>query len=524
MSDFLKKRLERLESHMQAENPALLDVLPTFYKFDKVLYRVGLLDRESSLASRISWWPLISILGTFSSGKSTFINHYIGEKIQDTGNQAVDDKFTVICHRSAGVGGNRTLPGSALDADPRFPFFRISGEIEKVAQGEGKHIESYLQLRTTAKDRVKGKILIDSPGFDADDQRRSTLRITDHIIDLSDMVLVFFDARHPEPGAMQDTLQHLVANTVSRTDASKFHYVLNQIDTAAKEDNPEDITGAWQRAVAQAGLGAGQFFTIYNEEAANPIEDEGLRERFRAKRDHDLAKIVERMDEVDLQRNYRIVGVLETVANEMEHDIIPQLSEAKARWRRGVLLGDAVAFGVALALAIGASIRFGWTPSAEVFSLAWLGQNLLDVTVSALALAILAGSFHYWMRRLLARRIAAGLSQTYGHVELNLKRAFQKSTGTFRSIFRSDPVGWGKRDRRQLRNIRETVANHIQELNDRYADPSGKTMQVLPEADPTPGLLETVADMSVSKQTEDKVATEDKTKDNNGIDEGNAVA
>ncbi|HGG65746.1 MAG TPA: dynamin family protein, partial [Rhodobacteraceae bacterium] len=295
MSTFLKSRLARLESHLKAENPALLEVLPTYYKFDKLLYKTGLLDRETSLASRISWWPLISVLGTFSSGKSTFINSYVGDDLQSTGNQAVDDKFTVICHRSADGGGNQTLPGSALDADPRFPFYRISHEIEKVAQGEGKHIESYLQLRTTDKEAIRGKMIIDSPGFDADDQRTSTLRITDHILDLSDLVLVFFDARHPEPGAMQDTLEHLVARTVTRTDASKFLYVLNQIDTAAKDDNPEEVVGAWQRAIAQAGLTAGQFYTIYNEKAASPIEDKALRERFRAKRDADLAKIKERM-------------------------------------------------------------------------------------------------------------------------------------------------------------------------------------------------------------------------------------
>ena len=160
MSTFLKSRLARLESHLAAENPALLEVLPTYYKFDKLLYKTGLLDRETSLASRISWWPLISVLGTFSSGKSTFINSYVGDDLQSTGNQAVDDKFTVICHRSAGTGANKTLPGTALDADPRFPFYRISHEIEKVAQGEGKHIESYLQLRTTDQEAIRGKIKI----------------------------------------------------------------------------------------------------------------------------------------------------------------------------------------------------------------------------------------------------------------------------------------------------------------------------------------------------------------------------
>ena len=475
MSTFLKSRLARLESHLKAENPALLEVLPTYYKFDKLLYKTGLLDRETSLASRISWWPLISVLGTFSSGKSTFINAYVGDELQSTGNQAVDDKFTVICHRSADGGGNQTLPGSALDADPRFPFYRISHEIEKVAQGEGKHIESYLQLRTTDKEAIRGKIIIDSPGFDADDQRTSTLRITDHILDLSDLVLVFFDARHPEPGAMQDTLEHLVARTVTRTDASKFLYVLNQIDTAAKDDNPEEVVGAWQRAIAQAGLTAGQFYTIYNEKAASPIEDKALRERFRAKRDTDLAKIIERMDEVELQRNYRIVSVLETVANELEHDVLPKLRSAKAKWRRGVLIGDGIALGALVAAAIGAAVYFKWVPSLEIFTLAWIKANWIDATVGVVAVAILAFAFHFWMRGFIAKRIAKRLSESYGQVELNLKNAFLKSAGAFQSIFRVEPAGWSKRAGKHLRTVRETVATHIQNLNDRYADPSGKT-------------------------------------------------
>ncbi len=480
MNQFLAKRLANLEAHLKAENPALLEVLPTYYKLDKMLYKLGLLDRETSLASRISWWPLISVLGTFSSGKSTFINDYVGEKIQSTGNQAVDDKFTVICY---GASGSQTLPGTALDADPRFPFFRMSREIEKVAEGEGKRIESYLQLRTTSQPKVKGKIIIDSPGFDADDQRRSTLRITNHIIDLSDLVLVFFDARHPEPGAMQDTLEHLVARTVSRTDATKFFYILNQMDTAAKEDNPEEVVGAWQRAMAQAGLSAGRFFTIYNEAAAVPIEDEALRDRFRTKRDTDLAAITERMDEVEVQRNYRIVSVLETVANELEHDILPKLRDAKARWRRGVLIGDGAALAGLLAIVVGLAIYFKWLPSGEVFSFDWLKANLVNVIASLVAVVILAGSFHYWVRGVVAKRIAAGLSETYGQMELNLRVAFLKSAGALRSIFRAEPAGWGKGAARRMRMIRETVAVHIQNLNDKYADPSGKSDVVEVETD-----------------------------------------
>ncbi len=475
MSHFLKKRLASLENHLTQENPALLEVLPTYYKMDKMLYRIGLLDKESSLASRISWWPLISVLGTFSSGKSTFINDYIGEDIQDTGNQAVDDKFTVVSYR-AGSTKNQTLPGSALDADPRFPFFRISREIEKVAKGEGKRIESYLQLRTANSEKIKNRILIDSPGFDADDQRTSTLRITDHILDLSDLVLVFFDARHPEPGAMQDTLEHLVSRTVARTDASKFFYVLNQIDTSAKEDNPEAVVGAWQRAIAQAGLTAGRFFTIYNEAASVPIEDPALRARFQSKRDADLKEIHERMDEIEVQRNYRIVSVLETVANELEDDIIPQLRKAKAKWRRNVLIGDGVALGLVAAAGIGLCTTFNWWPSSEVFSTSWVRQNWLDVAGVAVGIAILALAFHFWLRGNMSRRIARKLTPKYGQLELNLRAAFLKSSNWMHSPFTPEPAGWGQRPAKRLRQIREILANHIQSLNDLYADPSGKSL------------------------------------------------
>ncbi|GKY87500.1 dynamin family protein [Sinisalibacter aestuarii] len=481
MNQSLSTRLGRLETHLKAENPVLLEVLPTYYKADKLLRRMGLIDKQTSLASRISWWPLIAVMGTFSSGKSTFINSFVGEKVQDTGNQAVDDKFTVICHRSGDQAGNRTLPGTALDADPRFPFFRISGEIEKVAKGEGKHIESYLQLRTTQTPAIENKIIIDSPGFDADDQRRSTLRITDHIIDLSDLVLVFFDARHPEPGAMQDTLEHLVSRIAKRTDASKFLYVLNQIDTAAAEDNPEDITGAWQRALAHAGLSAGQFFTIYDENAAVTIKDHAREKRFREKRDTDMARIRARIDEVELHRNYRIVSFLETMAKELEHDVLPRLETARDRWRRGVGLIDLAALVAVIAATGGLAYAFGW-PLADILTLDWLAGHRIEAVAIGVAALVMAAAVHVWARAVVARRVARSLPEADGELELNLRAAFLKGTEIWRPILRARPVGWGRRAAARLHAIRDTVAGHIQNLNDRYADPSVKSRPPEPVA------------------------------------------
>ena len=125
-----------LEEHLKRENPLLLEPLAEFRKLDRVARGLGLLAPDDSFTRRVPWWPVISLLGTFSAGKSTFINGYLGLELQRTGNQAVDDRFTVICYGEEEEP--RTLPGSALDADPRFPFYRISGDIDEVAAGEGQ--------------------------------------------------------------------------------------------------------------------------------------------------------------------------------------------------------------------------------------------------------------------------------------------------------------------------------------------------------------------------------------------------
>ena len=60
--------------------------------------------------------------------------------------------------------------------------------------------------------------------------------------------------------------------TISRQDSGKFLYILNQIDTTAREDNPEEVVGAWQRALAREGLTSGRFYCVYDPEASVPIQ------------------------------------------------------------------------------------------------------------------------------------------------------------------------------------------------------------------------------------------------------------
>ncbi len=453
-----KERYKKLKQHLKDENPVLLEVIQEYEKLDKIAHSLGFINEEDSYTANISWWPLISVLGTFSAGKSSFINSYLGVKVQQSGNQAVDDKFTVICY-----GNNEkptTLPGLALDADPRFPFYNISEEVEKVASGEGSRVNLYLQLKTVKSDNLKGKIIIDSPGFDADSQRDSILRITHHIIDMSDLVLIFFDARHPEPGAMRDTLEHLVSKTVEHRDGDKILYILNQIDTTAYDDNLEDVIGAWQRALSQKGLISGNFFAIYNEKAMVKIEDSAVEERLKRKKDEDLGRILERMEGVKIERAYRISKALEDFAKEMITSKLPLLKESLNRWGYKVLFVDILIILISLG-AIGGAWFLGYIPPKPPV------EMLIGTAVGLFMLLLFV---HFKARSLFAKKEIQKWQESGDEVIAN---AVAHNTRWYKPIFRIWSNSWIQKASLKLESIVEYSRSAIRKLNDQYVSPSG---------------------------------------------------
>ena len=456
------ERYSRIKEHLSAENPILVEVMEKFEALDKIGHQSGLLDENETYISDISWWPLISVLGTFSTGKSSFINSYLKSKVQISGNQAIDDKFTVVCY-----GQNTkvtTLPGLALDADPRFPFYNISEEINKVDEGDGNRVNQYLQLKTLKSEHIKGKILIDSPGFDADSQRDAILQMTDYIINLSDLVLIFFDARHPEPGAMRDTLNHLVGTAMRHRDANKILYILNQIDTTAKEDNLEDVIGAWQRALAQQGLMSGNFFAIYNEDAAELIMDGPTAERLKRKKDEDLARIHERMDTVSVERAYRIIKTLEDIAEGLKKKI-PKLQSAFQTLSKKVLWADLAVFGIVFA-ALGTLI-FKFETLQTLFAGLWGSPIAVTLTLSVVTIAGVVT--HYKIRGLVAGR----MSKKWMDKDEEVAHSMMLYTKGWSSLIRVALPSWGKTKTDALNALVTESKRSIQKLNDQFVSPSG---------------------------------------------------
>jgi len=446
----IKERHESLKKHLKEENPVLLDIVQKYEILDNIGYKSGFLEENDSYTGNISWWPIISILGTFSAGKSSFINNYMGVKIQSSGNQAVDDKFTAICYSNSEQV--RTLPGIALDSDPRFPFYGISDEIEKIEEGEGNKINLYMQLKSVSSPNVKGKIFIDSPGFDADEQRDTVLRMTQHIIDISDLVLVFFDARHPEPGAMRDTLEYLVKATMNHPDADKILYVLNQIDTTSKEDNLEDIISSWQRALAQKGLITGNFYTIYNEEAADIIQDEAIAQRLKTKKDAHMAEIDEKIEAVGIQRAYRIATLLTNTAKDFTERKFPKLRDALDSWSKKVLISDIIL----LVVIIGGGFIAN--------SLSILPADTTLLTGIGAVVVVILVYLHFFIREIMAKLEI----KKHKESDQDLARALGFSTKWYKPLLAHKFKTWNMLNLKKLDNLIHDAKTTIQKLNDQY--------------------------------------------------------
>jgi hypothetical protein len=93
----------------------------------------------------------------------------------------------------------------------------------------------------------------------------------------------------------------------------------------------------------------------------------------------------------------------------------------------------------------------------------------------AIALAIEA---HFSLRRLAAKRIMTRLQRQLQNLHERdfvegLLHAFHKNTRFWRSIFMKHPTGWGARARRQIADVLAEANGYVQDLNDKFTNPSG---------------------------------------------------
>src|SRR5690606_833416 len=156
-------------------------------------------------------------------------------------------------------------------------------------------------------------------------------------------------------------------------------------------------------------------------------------------------------------------------------------------WRKRVLLFDALAFGTILVAFLVLSNMLGW----------WQGLRLqppwLDVTDGSplllwggVAIALLAAwQLHRLLRRFAGRGIARQLrrDETLGDQADSVADAFERNVRSLWPFVFSNPRGWGMWARRRLDAILNDAYAAVQQLNDRYTDPSGTRIAGGAEAD-----------------------------------------
>jgi methionyl-tRNA synthetase len=204
---------------------------------------------------------------------------------------------------------------------------------------------------------------------------------------------------------------------------------LNQLDTSAKEDNPEDIVAAWLRALGEVGMTTGRFYTIFSRSAPQ-IEDPVRRERFEKKRDADLNEIYERMDQVEIERAYRIVASLRKIASEFNDETVVLLIEAIKRWRRRGAEAIAVLFVV-----------------------------LAHLVVRKVA----AASVMPWLRQQVAEKQPPG----------DVIHAFRHNTSRWQTILGGTPDGWTSWSEGRVAKVLHDCESYVRSLNERFTNPKG---------------------------------------------------
>ncbi|WP_341327514.1 hypothetical protein [Methylotuvimicrobium sp. KM2] len=453
------KQLLNIEKHFVDNNPVLLDAAKVFHELDQLEFDLGLIGADETTASQHSWWPIISVIGGSSQASSRFINQYLNANQSLAGIQSSNHKFTVLQHNSQNHAV--TLPGAALDLDHRLPFYRISRKLEREIQGEGKNVNAYLELKTVNNERLKGKLIIESPNFGIEAPVNPiTKLLTRHIVEISDLVLVFCDVFDSE----LHSLTGLSQSIAEQQDSNKFVYVIDHATANA------EVIKSWQKRLAELGIKTGQFVVLSSQaNLADPQNKESM------------GIIDERIENLNHYRSYRILQALEQNIRDVGEVVMPEVKQAIELWKERAHFSSLLILGSIVMLMLFAEIQMGF------FAI------LFDPIVGPLALVGLIAfmaPLHITISKLQAKLIVGRLEERQKELHLleNLAEWFEKSlTNTHMLLPINTPVGWNKKTKLRLAKLSEKAKELVIALNDGfnvYEDRLDNTSKILESESP----------------------------------------
>lgn len=430
----VSKHLTNIEKHFSASNPILQKAGKAFHKLDQLEFELGLIDSEESTVRKSSWWPIVSLVGGFSIAKSEFINRYLISNIHSSSH-----KFTV--HQFTPKENNATLPGTALDADHRLPFYQISQKIEQISKGEGSKINSFLELKTVHSDKLKGKLFIDTPVLNPAQESAVQPMLTQHILDMSDLVMVFSDLFDATPELTKQTIEEIV----SQQDTNKFIFIIDHSEISLDSNKTNEIIASWQRRLAELNIHTGQFIVLSNDISS-------------------MNEIDQRLANIENDRSYRVLSSLEKSIRDINDVYIPEVEEQLTVWKDRTNMSTLIILGFIVTLLLFAELSMG------------IVQILFDPIIGPiflLVLIIFLVPLHLIVAKVHAKFIINALHDRQKKLNLteDLSGLFEKSLTFWRMILPiNDPVGKNKKVKLRVKALIEQTKDMVQALNDQFSN------------------------------------------------------
>lgn len=442
----LSKHLIHLESYFSGSSPILQKAGKVFHQLDQLEFDLGLIGDEDSVAGKSSWWPIVSLIGGFSIAKSEFINRYLNTDIHRSSH-----KFTV--HQYTPQAISATLPGTALDADYRLPFYQISHKTEQAVKGEGSKINDYLELKTVHSKQLKGKLFVDTPIINPFLHNPVLPVLTRHILDMSDLVLVFTDLFDATPELAKESIAEIIA----QQHTNKFIYVIDHSSISIDANRANEIIASWQSRLAELGIHVGQFIVL--SESAQSTKG-----------------IEQRLANIEHDRSYRVLDFLEKSIRDVNDVYLLEVEKKLALWKYRSNLSTFIV----LVLLVLAEIAIG----------AGISQLLFDPIIGlilAVVLFVLLVPCHLMLAKIHAKFIITALQNRQKELNLteNLAALFEKNLNFWRIILPiSVPFGKNKKTQAKIRQLAEQAKGMVQLLNDQFNQQSKEQSQQPPTAPP----------------------------------------
>ncbi len=428
----VSKYLVNLENQFAASSPVLHQASSLFNELDQLEFDLELIDQDDTSAKKTPWWPIVSTLGGHSASKNDFISRYLGTLTHTTSH-----KFTV--HQYTAQSHSATLPGTALDADHRLPFYQLSRELELLQKGEGEKINSYVELVTDTSTKLQNRLLIDAPVLSTEKASPMSTLLHKKVMDMSDLVLVFCDLFDADGELTNATVEHIKLNQ----DSNKFMYVIDHSAISLDQNKINEVTISWRKRLSELGLHTGQVVVL---------TDSG-----------NMFAIDQRVNQLENARNYRILHSLENSIRGLEDKVFPEVEEALNVWKDRAHTTILIVLGFIITLILFAEVSVG------VLDL------LLDHIIGPLFLILLMSvllPLHLLVSRVHAGFLIDGLRDRQKKLNLteNLGTMFEKNVtlmGMLLPIAR--PVDKNKKTLARIKQLVEKCKDMVQELNDQFS-------------------------------------------------------